>query len=310
MEDKFTESVNSSDEFQEDVLPKSTSRWSSYFPYGFWPEWKRLAALAFPMILSGAINYAVAPVTIAFLGHLGNSELAAGGLAISLFHVVGVSFIIGLLTASDTLFPQFTVITETANRYVQAQNKVYPPLCATLVSNAVNAIAHYLFIYHSDFGLVGSALSQSLGFMAQALTMVGYIYFSGLYRETWDAVHIELWHDWGIWFRLAIPGMVMTGLEWWVCESGSILSGLRGETALATQTILNNVESLMYSLFPLGFSQASAIRIGQYLGANNSEGPRSTALIGLITIYILSALVSIIIICVRYYAPRIFSSDP
>lgn len=32
----------------------------------------------------------------------------------------------------------------------------------------------------------GSAISQSLGFMTQALTMVGYIYFSRLYRETWD----------------------------------------------------------------------------------------------------------------------------
>ncbi len=38
-------------------------------------------------------------------------------------------------------------------------------------------------------------------------------------------MHVELWHDWGIWFRLAIPGLMMSGMEWWVCESGSLVSG-------------------------------------------------------------------------------------
>ncbi len=39
------------------------------------------------------------------------------------------------------------------------------------------------------------------------------------------AVHVELWHDWGLWFRLGIPGVMMTGLEWWVCEAGSLTAG-------------------------------------------------------------------------------------
>ncbi|VUZ40850.1 unnamed protein product, partial [Hymenolepis diminuta] len=128
------------------------------------------------------------------------------------------------------------------NRYIQCQNKVYPPLFASITANLVNALSHYLFVYKTEHGFVGSAISQSLGYLAQAVVLIGYIYFSRLYRKTWDAIHVELWHDWGVWFRLAIPGMMMTGLEWWVCESGSLLSGLRGENALAVQTILNNFE--------------------------------------------------------------------
>nr|CDS18688.1 multidrug and toxin extrusion protein 2 [Echinococcus granulosus] len=37
---------------------------------------------------------------------MGKTELAAGGLAISIFHVAGLSIIFGLFTASETLFSQ------------------------------------------------------------------------------------------------------------------------------------------------------------------------------------------------------------
>ncbi|KAM7537341.1 hypothetical protein Aperf_G00000067305 [Anoplocephala perfoliata] len=191
-------------------------------------------------------NYALIPISIYFLGHLGTAELAAGGLAISVFHVAGTSLCAGLLTASDTLFAQ----------------------------------------------TYGGTNKLRLGVQVQ------------------KSIHVELWHDWNIWFRLAIPGMLMTGLEWWIGESGSILAGLRGENTLAVQTILNNFESLTFSIFPTGFSFATSLRIGRFLGANNSEIPRSTSLVGLITITILAALNSVILISVRFFVPRLFSNDP
>ncbi|KAH9278798.1 Multidrug and toxin extrusion protein 1 [Echinococcus granulosus] len=204
----------------------------------------------------------------------------------------------------------FATTIEIFTKYVQVQNKVYPPLLASIIGNCVNAGAHYLFNLYSDSGFVGSAISQSLGFMAQASVVVAYILISRIYRNTWDAIHIELWHDWGIRFRLAVPGMMMLGLEWWVCESGSLLSGLRGEHALAVQTILNNFESLIFCTFPLGFCVASTIRIGQFLGANKAEGPISTSCVAIFTIVVFAIVNFVIIIRARFYIPRIFTSDP
>ncbi|VDO06057.1 unnamed protein product [Rodentolepis nana] len=312
MEYKSTESINSVYELQDDLPPKNKGRWGYYLPYGFWYEFKHLQMLAIPLMLTGMSHYAIVPISIAFLGQLGKSELAAGGLAISIFHVAGLSIIAGLLTASETLFSQ-TIGGENKFRLgIQVQKAGVILAFCCMPCCAIYIISEPILLLTGQPPLVarGSALSQSFGFLAQAIFLIGYIYISRLYRKTWDAIHVELWHDWGVWFRLAIPGMVMSGLEWWVCESGSIVSGLRGENALAVQTILNNIESLLYCMFPLGLLLSTTIRIGQFLGANNADGPRATSIVGLTTILVNSVIISITLIFTRSYIPRLFSSDP
>nr|CDS31279.1 multidrug and toxin extrusion protein 1 [Hymenolepis microstoma] len=347
--------------------------WARYFPYGFWSEWRHLAVLAVPIILTNMCNYMMIPVSIYFLGKMGPTELAAGGLALCIFHVAGLSIMAGLLTASDTLFPQtfggankfrlgvqvqraavilslcclpcwaiyiivepillatkqpplvakytgfyllglmpaliILTIDEIAVKYVQTQNKVYPPLVGSVVGNIVNFGSHYLFYHYTQYGFVGSALSQSMAFLAQLFVILVYIHLSKIYKKTWDAIHVELWHDWSTWFKLAIPGMMMLGLEWWVCESGSILAGIRGEQYLAVQTILNNVESMLFCTFPLGFCVSTSIRIGQFLGSNKAEGPITTALVALITIVCLCSINTVLLLVTRSYIPRIFTND-
>lgn len=44
-------------------------------------------------------------------------------------------------------------------------------------------------------------------------------------------LHVEIWHDWGVWFRLGVPGVVMFGLEWWICEAGSLTAGMHMTSA-------------------------------------------------------------------------------
>ncbi|VUZ40843.1 unnamed protein product, partial [Hymenolepis diminuta] len=79
-------------------------RWRLYFPEGFWSEWKALSKLAVPIMITSLLEYLTAPISLFFCGKLGKTELAAAGLAISLFHTAGLSFIMGLLTAAETLF--------------------------------------------------------------------------------------------------------------------------------------------------------------------------------------------------------------
>lgn len=92
------------------------------------------------------------------------------------------------------------------------QNKVLPPLIAGIVGNLANAVAHYIFIYHSDIGIMweiklaflgrclqpcnswlpfrmhfrGSAIAQSVCYFFQASCILVYIIASGIYRYTWN----------------------------------------------------------------------------------------------------------------------------
>ncbi|KAH9282647.1 Multidrug and toxin extrusion protein 2 [Echinococcus granulosus] len=108
MEYKPAESIGSIDDLHEELPPMREGLWARYFPYGFWYEWKYLGMLALPIMLTSMSNYAAVPISLFFLGRLGKTELAAGGLAISIFHVAGISIIFGLLTASETLFSQLS----------------------------------------------------------------------------------------------------------------------------------------------------------------------------------------------------------
>lgn len=62
-------------------------------------------------MLTSLVEYLTVPISLFFCGKLGKTELAAAGLAVSLFHTAGVSFIMGFLTAGETLFAQVIIIT-------------------------------------------------------------------------------------------------------------------------------------------------------------------------------------------------------
>ncbi|KAL5965567.1 Multidrug and toxin extrusion protein 1, partial [Taenia solium] len=136
-----------------------------------------------------------------------------------------------------------------------------------------------------------------------------YVIASRIYRHTWNGLHVEMWHDWGVWFRLGVPGVVMFGLEWWICEAGNLTAGLRGEEALVVQTILNNVESVIFCTFPIGYGIAVAIRVGQFVGSNNSVGPKSTAFVGILTLVFVAIMNTVVLLLGRYRIPRIFTAE-
>ncbi len=68
-------------------------------------------------MFTSLVEYLIAPVSLFFCGQLGKTELAAAGLAISVFHTAGVSFIMGLLTASETLFAQASLMNNSVDRH-------------------------------------------------------------------------------------------------------------------------------------------------------------------------------------------------
>ncbi|TPP63265.1 Multidrug and toxin extrusion protein [Fasciola gigantica] len=101
----------------------------------------------------------------------------------------------------------------------------------------------------------------------------------------------------------------MISLEWTIFEIGSIVAGVLGARELAAQAIIYNIESLFYTLFPLGIGSAASIRVGHFLGARSVVGPRSVTSVSLIVMCLLSAPTIVTFKTLRFQIPRIFTYD-
>ncbi|VDP68845.1 unnamed protein product [Echinostoma caproni] len=88
--------------------------------------------------------------------------------------------------------------------------------------------------------------------------------------------------DWGVWFRLAIPGIIMVSMEWTLFEIGQWVAGSLGAHELSVQTVLTMIDAVSYSLLPYGIGSATGIRVGQYLGAGDAAGPRTAFSVALL----------------------------
>ncbi|KAG2300095.1 hypothetical protein Bca4012_011685 [Brassica carinata] len=69
-------------------------------------EAKSLFSLAFPTILAALILYARSAISMLFLGHIGELELAGGSLAIAFANITGYSVLAGLALGMDPLCSQ------------------------------------------------------------------------------------------------------------------------------------------------------------------------------------------------------------
>ncbi|TGZ68029.1 hypothetical protein CRM22_004480 [Opisthorchis felineus] len=349
-------------------------RWTACFPLGLVNEFKSLIRLAVPIAVASLFTSTFGPVSIAFCGHLGKTELAVIGLAMSVFNVAGVFVIAGLLTACDTIFAQtygsklrsklslqlqkaFILVTlccipcaalyistepfllllgqnpviatmtadllvrlipalvfcawaQLLTKYVQSQNRVYISLLIIVVTNGVNALLHYILLYHLQLGINGAAIAQTLAYFFQDVCFLCYIAFSKKIIKPLSGWSLEFIQNWGGWFQLAIPGLIMVSLEWTLFEIGGIVAGTLGEQELAVQTVLISLDSISYSLLPYGFGTATGIRVGQYLGGQEPRGPRSCLSVALLVLWVISPFYYGVSIALRWYVPLIFSRNP
>ena len=85
------------------------------------------------------------------------------------------------------------------------------------------------------------------------LCLAAYIYFSGVYAETWAGWSKSALLGWKDYLRLAVFGLLMTCIEWWSFEICQFLAGLMGEVQLAAQLIVLNIGAFNF-MIPLGIS--------------------------------------------------------
>uniref|UniRef100_A0A671P021 Multidrug and toxin extrusion protein n=1 Tax=Sinocyclocheilus anshuiensis TaxID=1608454 RepID=A0A671P021_9TELE len=157
---------------------------------------------------------------------------------------------------------------------------IWPQVITGAAGNILNALINYIFLHLLDLGVPGSAAANTISQYSLAVFLCVYIRWKDLHKATWDGWSLDCLQEWGAFIRLAFPSMLMLCVEWWTYEIGGFLAGLISETELGAQSVVYELATIAY-MFPLGFAVAASVRVGNALGAGNTEQAKLSAKVSL-----------------------------
>ncbi|KAF8034154.1 hypothetical protein BT93_C0431 [Corymbia citriodora subsp. variegata] len=303
----------------EAAAAPTTSSPSGGLASEFVAEARSLFALALPIALTALILYSRSVLSMIFLGRLGDTELAAGSLAIAFANITGYSVLSGLALGMEPLCSQAfgarrpKLLAVTLHRSV-----VFLLACSVPISLLwlnmqrvllhlrqdpdITRIAHTYLLFSLPDLLTNSFLHPIRIYLrAQGIThpltlasLLGTVFHVpvnlllvrrlrlGVAGVAAGRPGWDCFAGWRPLLRLAGPSCVSVCLEWWWYEIMIVLCGLLAEpkSAVAAMGILIQTTSLLY-VFPSSLGFAVSTRVGNRLGADEPGGARlSSAVAG------------------------------
>ncbi|KAM6184864.1 multidrug and toxin extrusion protein 2-like [Rhynchocyon petersi] len=193
-------------------------------------------------------------------------------------------------------------------KYLQNQGIIWPEVLSGIVGNCINGLANYALVSVLNLGVRGSAYANTISQIMQTIFLFLYITLKRLHRDTWAGWSSQCLQDWGPFFSLAIPSMLMMCIEWWAYEIGSFLMGLLSVLDLSAQAVIYEVATVIYML-PMGLSIAVCVRVGTALGAADTVQARRSAISGVLCTVGISLVVGTLLSILKNKLGHIFTSD-
>nr|XP_012327495.1 multidrug and toxin extrusion protein 2 isoform X3 [Aotus nancymaae] len=188
------------------------------------------------------------------------------------------------------------------------QKITWPQVLSGVVGNCVNGMGNYALVSVLDLGIRGSAYANIISQFAQTVFLLLYIMLKKLHLETWAGWSSQCLQDWGPFFSLAVPSMLMICIEWWAYEVGSFLMGLLSVEDLSAQAVIYEVATVTY-MIPLGLSIGVCVRVGMALGAADTVQAKRSAVSGVLLIVGISLVLGTLISILRNQLGHIFTND-
>ncbi|XP_073653463.1 multidrug and toxin extrusion protein 2 isoform X12 [Tursiops truncatus] len=193
-------------------------------------------------------------------------------------------------------------------KYLQNQGIMWPQVLSGVVGNCVNGLANYILVSVLGLGVRGSACANTVSQFTQAVFLLLCVVKKKLHLDTWAGWSSQCLQGWGPFFRLAVPSMLMTCIEWWAYEIGSFLMGRLSVLDLSAQAIIYEVATVVY-MIPMGLSIAVCFRVGTALGAADTVQAKRSAVSGTLCTVGTSLVVGTLLSLLRSKLGHIFTND-
>ncbi|KAK9962219.1 hypothetical protein ABG768_007591 [Culter alburnus] len=193
-------------------------------------------------------------------------------------------------------------------KYLQNQGIIWPLVITGILANVLNALINYVLLFVLDMGVPGSAAANTISQYSLAIILFIYIRCKGLHKDTWAGWTMDCLQEWDSFIHLAIPSMLMLCAEWWTYEIGGLLSGLISEVELGAQSVLYGLANIAY-MFPIGFSVAGNVRVGNAMGAGDVAQAKLSARLSMICAVSVAVVLATVVGSSKDVIAYIFTND-
>ncbi|XP_075476810.1 protein DETOXIFICATION 33-like isoform X2 [Primulina tabacum] len=249
-----------------------------------WDESKMMWEIAAPAIITSVAQFSLGFVTIAFVGHIGEVELAA----VSVVQNVLEGFVFGIM-------------------FLQAQSKIWVMSIISLVVLLFHFILNWILLTKLGMGLLGAAIAENVSWWLVVLAQIGYV-VCGFFPESWTGFSLSAFKSLFSFVKLSLASAIMLCLELWYYTLVILMVGWlkNPEIAVDAISICMNLE-IWTLMFTLGFNAAISVRVSNELGANHPKAAKFSVIVCVVTSTVFGCIFTVAILATKNVYPLMFS---
>ncbi|KAK9287050.1 hypothetical protein L1049_015459 [Liquidambar formosana] len=266
---------------------------------GWIDESKKMWSIAGPASLAQVVEFSIGFVTLAFVGHLGEVELAAVSLVQTLVEGLVYGFMLGMGSALETLCGQ-AVGTRHFNMlgiYLQR---------SLIITGATACLLIPIYVFTSPLLKLlkqNENISELAGEYSKWVIPQLFAYAINF------PIQFLLQAQSKIWVMTTISKVALLGDM--VLQCSDPHSGLVKESRIAVDSISICMNLELWTLtISVGFFAAVSVRVSNELGAGNPEAAKFSVEVAIITSILFGILFSCVILATQRDFPKLFSQNP
>ncbi|KAG9105962.1 hypothetical protein FRC07_009039, partial [Ceratobasidium sp. 392] len=194
-------------------------------------------------------------------------------------------------------------------RYFQAQGLMHVPSVITIIIAPINITTNYLLVWGPEpirLGFIGAPIATSLSISLMSVLYLIYAFFTP--NTAWHPISSKSLACLPKLFGMGLVGVGQSAAEWWSWELVSLAASQLGPTSLAAQSVLVVTSSTAYQV-PAALGVASAVRIGNLLGAGRAREALVASRVATGLALAQSLVLASIFLSLHYRLPRLFNND-
>ncbi|XP_057434852.1 protein DETOXIFICATION 48-like [Lotus japonicus] len=194
--------------------------------------------------------------------------------------------------------------------YLRTQSITLPLSYCSAFSVLLHIPLNFLLVVHFKMGIAGVAIAMVWTNLNFFLFLFSFVYFSGVYKDSWVSPSMDCLKGWSSLLALAIPTCISVCLEWWWYELMIMVCGLlvNPKATIASMGILIQTTSLVY-VFPSSLSLGVSTRVGNELGAKNPAKARVSMMVSMFCAVGLGFSAMVFTTLMRHQWGRLFTND-